>query len=145
MRIEIFDPPMCCSTGVCGPSVDPALVQFAADLDWVRRQGIEVERYNLSQQPAAFVNTPAVKAALAADGNDCLPLTMVDGDVVCKGHYPSRETLAELASRAARPAAASHTARRLPVMQPVASGGCCGPSPGNAASSHDKRGPRSCC
>ncbi|MDH3390414.1 MAG: arsenic metallochaperone ArsD family protein, partial [Desulfobulbaceae bacterium] len=30
--IEIYDPPMCCPTGVCGPNVDPELVQFAADL-----------------------------------------------------------------------------------------------------------------
>jgi len=145
MRIQIFDPPMCCSTGVCGPAVDPELVQFAADLDWLRRQGIEVERYNLAQEPAAFVNTPAVRAALAAEGNDCLPLTMVDGDLVCKGHYPSRETLAGPVPRAGRPAAAGHTARRLPVLQPDASGCCGGPSAGDAASSNDKRGkPRRC-
>jgi hypothetical protein len=142
MKIQIFDPPMCCSTGVCGPAVDPELVQFAADLDWLRRQGVEVERYNLSQQPAAFVNTPAVKAALAAEGNDCLPLTMVDGDVLCKGHYPSQETLAGLASRGG---ASGKTARRLPVTQPVASGACCGPSARVAASSDDKRGKRRCC
>ena len=145
MKIQIFDPPMCCSTGVCGPSVDPELVQFAADLDWLRRQGIEVERYNLSQEPARFVNTPAVKAALSTEGNDCLPLTMVDGDVVCKGHYPSQETLAGLAARAPRPAASRKAARRLPVLQPDASGGCCGPSAGAAASPDDKGSKSGCC
>jgi hypothetical protein len=31
MRLDVFDPAMCCSTGVCGPEVDPQLVQFAAD------------------------------------------------------------------------------------------------------------------
>jgi hypothetical protein len=50
MKIQIFDPAMCCSTGVCGPSVDPELVRFAADLDWLARQGVEVERYNLYNQ-----------------------------------------------------------------------------------------------
>ena len=144
MKIQIFDPPMCCSTGVCGPSVDPELVQLAADLDGLKRQGIEVERYNLSQEPASFINTPAVKAALQAEGNDCLPLTMVDGDVVCKGHYPSRETLAALASRGARPAATSKAGRRIPVMQPEASGGCCGSSASAAAPSNGKRG-KGCC
>jgi hypothetical protein len=51
MKFQIFDPPMCCSTGLCGPGVDPALVTFSADLDWLKRQGIDVERCNLSQQP----------------------------------------------------------------------------------------------
>ncbi len=94
MKIQIFDPPMCCSTGICGPSVDPELVRFAADLDWLKRQGVEAERYNLSQQPAAFADNDVVKAALGKDGNDCLPLTLVDGAVACTGKYPTRQTLA---------------------------------------------------
>lgn len=52
--VRIFDPAMCCSTGVCGPSVDPKLVRFSADLDWLKSQGVAVERFNLSQEPAAF-------------------------------------------------------------------------------------------
>jgi len=94
MKIEVYDPPMCCSTGVCGPSVDPELVRFAADLDWLKRQGVGVERYNLSQQAAAFAGNPVVKKALAKDGNDCLPLTVADGAIVCKSRYPTREMLA---------------------------------------------------
>ena len=97
MKIQVFDPPMCCSTGVCGPSVDPELVRFAADLDWLKRQGVEVERFNLTQQPAAFAGNDVVKAALGKDGNDCLPLTLVDGAVVCKGTYPTRDALADYA------------------------------------------------
>ena len=71
MKIQVLDPPMCCSTGVCGPAVDPELVRFAADLDWLKRQGVEVERHNLSQQPAAFSGNDVVNAALSKDGNDC--------------------------------------------------------------------------
>lgn len=97
MKIQIFDPPMCCSTGICGPGVDPALVTFSADLDWIKRQGIEVERYNLSQQTQAFVSNPTVAAALKKDGNECLPLILVDGNVASQGSYLSREKLAELA------------------------------------------------
>ena len=55
MRLEVFDPAMCCSTGVCGPSPNPALAPFAADLDWVAAQGVGVRRYNLGQEPGAFV------------------------------------------------------------------------------------------
>lgn len=42
--IRIFDPATCCSTGVCGPSVDPRIVRFAADLDWLRTQGVSIDR-----------------------------------------------------------------------------------------------------
>ncbi len=52
MRVQIFDPSMCCSTGVCGPVVDPGLARFASDVKWLKEEGVEVERYNLSQQPA---------------------------------------------------------------------------------------------
>lgn len=37
--IQIFDPALCCSSGVCGPETDPALVAFAADFEWARNAG----------------------------------------------------------------------------------------------------------
>jgi hypothetical protein len=85
---------MCCSTGVCGPSVDKALVRFAADLDWIKQRGVAVDRYNLSQQPRAFVENAVVKGALHEGGSEVLPLVLVDGRVVSKGAYPSRQELA---------------------------------------------------
>jgi hypothetical protein len=96
VTIRIFDPAMCCSTGVCGPSVEPELARFAADVDWLQKQGVSVERYNLSQEPAAFASTPAVKEALTR-GIEVLPLLLVDDRIVVEGTYPSRETLAALA------------------------------------------------
>jgi len=96
MKIRVFDPPMCCSTGVCGPSVDPELVRFAADLEWLQKQGVGVERFNLSQQPAAFADTVVVKEALAR-GTEVLPLILVGDRIAVEGTYPSRETLAALA------------------------------------------------
>ncbi len=96
VTIRVFDPAMCCPTGVCGPSVDPELARFAADVDWLQKQGVTVERFNLSQQPAAFAGTPAVKDALAR-GNEVLPLVLVDDRIAVEGAYPSRETLAALA------------------------------------------------
>lgn len=95
-KLEIFDPAMCCSTGVCGPSVDKKLVQFAADVDWLKKQKVVVERFNLSQQPADFVKNPAVKQALDKDGDKCLPLILMNGREVCRGRYPIRKELADL-------------------------------------------------
>ena len=62
--VQVYDPPMCCSTGICGPEVDPNLVQFAALLSRLQHRGVAVERYNLGQQPMAFVQNPKVKALL---------------------------------------------------------------------------------
>ncbi len=96
-KLAVYDPPMCCSTGVCGPAVDPVLPRRAADLDWLKRQGVQVERYNLAQQPQAFASNPTVTAALREHGNDCLPLILVDGRIVSRGTYPERAELARLA------------------------------------------------
>ena len=65
-RVQVFDPPMCCSSGACGPAVNPALAQFAADLEWLQSQGVQVERHNLAQEPRVFVETAAVKSAHAS-------------------------------------------------------------------------------
>lgn len=117
--LRIFDPPMCCSTGVCGPSVDPALTRFAADLDWLSRQGVLVERFNLSQEPGAFASDRIVKAELAEGGTAVLPLVLADERVVARGNYPTRS---ELAAAAGLPADATPKPAGLPVM----SAGCCG-------------------
>lgn len=92
--IRVFDPAMCCSTGVCGPSVDPELVRFAADLAWLKAQGVSVERFNLAQQPGAFVDDKAVRAVLDTKGEAGLPLVEVGGLVMTSGMYPSRDELA---------------------------------------------------
>ena len=55
--IEIFEPALCCNTGVCGDDVDQALVTFSADLDWVRSQGGDIARFNLASEPLAFAQT----------------------------------------------------------------------------------------
>ncbi len=89
--IQIYDKPLCCSTGVCGPQVDPVLPRFAADLDWLRNHGLSVERYNLAQEPDAFIKNGVVHELLTAKGTDCLPLIFVDGQLVDQSQYPSRE------------------------------------------------------
>ena len=95
-NVQVFAPPMCCSTGVCGPSVDPVLVRFAADLHWLANQRIAVDRYNLAQQPQAFAASEVVKTALQQHGNECLPLILLNGAVISKGCYPTRDELARL-------------------------------------------------
>jgi hypothetical protein len=94
-KLQVFDPAMCCPTGVCGPSVAPALPRFAADLEWLKSKGINVERHNLAQEVGAFTSNPVVKNELNSQGTNCLPLILVEGKIVSEGTYPTREQLAQ--------------------------------------------------
>ncbi|BCS32927.1 hypothetical protein TBR22_A21510 [Luteitalea sp. TBR-22] len=125
-RIDVFDPPLCCSSGVCGPSVDPLLAAFAADVQWLGQQGVEVVRHNLAQAPQDFVSTAVVKELLSLEGEACLPVVLVNGEVLQRGAYPRREALA----RAAGLAPAASTAKPRLKLSMVGNGctpgsGCC--------------------
>ena len=91
--IRVFDPALCCSTGVCGVDVDQALVTFAADIDWLKSKGVTVERINLAQQPQAFAEHAAIRDLLKAQGEKALPVLLVDGELKTTGRYPSRDEL----------------------------------------------------
>ncbi len=95
--LEVFDPPMCCSTGVCGPSVDPVLSRFAADLEWLAGQGVAVTRATLSQEPDRFIACAPVRDELNRVGSHALPALVVDGRLRSTGRYPSRLELGEWA------------------------------------------------
>jgi len=92
--IQIYDPALCCSTGVCGTDVDQQLVDFSADVDWAKQNGAQIERFNLAQQPIAFAENAVVKAFLERSGAEALPLILVDGDIALAGRYPNRAELA---------------------------------------------------
>ena len=93
--LQVFDPALCCSTGVCGVEVDQALVGFAADVDWAKQNGAQIERFNLAQQPMAFAENATVKSFLESSGQEGLPLILMDGAVVLSGRYPNRDELTE--------------------------------------------------
>lgn len=114
-KIEVFDPALCCPTGVCGPAVDPALLKFAGTLAFLRRQGVAIERRNLAQEPEAFEANADVKRLLAERGEKALPVTLVDGKVLAVGAYPSKEELA---------AATGVKVRTLPTAA-TGGGPCC--------------------
>lgn len=95
--IQIFDPAMCCDSGVCGTDIDQQLVTFSADLDWAKQQGAQVQRFNLAQQPMEFANNQLVRGFLERSGAEALPLILVDGEVALAGRYPSRTELARWA------------------------------------------------
>ncbi len=95
--IQIFDPAMCCNTGVCGIAADQNLQTFAADVEWARQRGAQIERFSLSQQPLAFASNDIIKSLLQSAGQTVLPVTLVDGQLALAGRYPSRQDLARWA------------------------------------------------
>lgn len=117
--LMVFDPPQCCATGVCGPDVDPALVQFASDLKQLSASGVLVQRFNLAQQPEAFMQQPLVVDAVNTVGTAALPLIIVDGKEISRGRYPSSSELQSFVSEA------QHTFMELGVEQGAP---CCDPS-----------------
>lgn len=98
--IQVYDPPMCCPTGVCGPDVDPVLPRFAGLLAQLGGAGVKIERFNLAQQPLAFVQNAAVKALLDQEGTAALPAIFIDGELALKGAYPDAEQRAAWRGRA---------------------------------------------
>ena len=94
--LEVYDPAMCCSTGVCGPDVDDEIVDFANDVKWMKSNGVDVKRYNLGQEPEAFKTNPQVLSRLKKEGTECLPLILVNGDVISEGGYPERSQLEKM-------------------------------------------------
>lgn len=125
MKIQVFEPPMCCSTGLCGPSVDPVLVEFSANLDWLKLNNLEVERYNLSQQPAAFVSFSQVRNLLQTEGNDCLPIILIDGTIASRGVYPDKAVLAKLTGLDASAKVTKPSPGLKFTVQPADNTGCC--------------------
>ena len=117
-NITVYDPAMCCSTGICGAEVDQKLVTFAADLDWLKSQGVAVTRINLSQEPTKFAENATVKSVLETAGVDGLPIVLVGEVMRSSGRYPARMELAKLTGLACGP-------KTEPVTADSAKG-CCG-------------------
>lgn len=127
-QIQVFDPALCCSSGVCGTDVDQALVTFSGDVEWLKQQGATLHRYNLAQQPMVFAQTPAVAQFLELSGVEGLPIVLVDGHIVLTGRYPNRTELARYAGLAADTAATAgeeSTAAGKVVIKGIIKQGCC--------------------
>ncbi len=90
-KMQIFEPAMCCSTGLCGVGVDPELLRISTVLNTLKKNGVNVERFNLSNSPQEFVNNNTVNHFINTKGVDGLPVTVLDGEIVITGRYPTNE------------------------------------------------------
>ena len=97
-KIRIYEPAMCCSTGVCGVSVDPELLRMSSLVEKLDKKGIDIKRFNLNSAPQEFIENKKVNEILNQKGEDVLPLTIVDDEIIKSGAYPSSEEFEEILS-----------------------------------------------
>lgn len=92
-KVEIFDPVLCCSTGVCGAAPDDELVRMAGIVESLKKKGYLVTRYNLGQEPAKFAENTLVKNLLETKGSATLPIVIIDDSIAFTESYPQEKDL----------------------------------------------------
>jgi len=127
--LTVYDPAMCCSTGICGTDIDQRLIDLAADLDWLKAQGVSVQRFGLSREPSKFAANDTIRQIMQDSEGDDLPVFMVNGALKAKARYPDRAELAEWTGV---------TAPKREITERVQAS-CCGPSKSASAAA------TSCC
>ncbi|MFU0831326.1 MAG: arsenite efflux transporter metallochaperone ArsD [Oscillospiraceae bacterium] len=118
-KMTIYEPAMCCSTGLCGVGVDPELLRVSTVLENLKKNGIEVERYNLSNAPQEFIKNEEVNQLISKDV-DLLPIVVLDGKVVLTKRYPTND---EFISMLNVPRSFLGEKSNIPAT-PKSSGGC---------------------
>jgi hypothetical protein len=91
--VEFFDPPMCCPTGLCGPTLDQMLLDVNEMILALQRDNVRVERYQMSSNPNAFLSNSEVMKLVREKQMEALPIIVVRGRVIKVGAYPSTEEI----------------------------------------------------
>jgi hypothetical protein len=94
-KVEIFDPAMCCSTGVCGPSVDPELTRVASAVYSLEQKGFNIKRYQLTSDPEKFAENDEITRVFQEKGPDALPVVLLNDKTVKVGSYPTNQEFAQ--------------------------------------------------
>lgn len=87
--VELYDPPMCCPTGLCGPSLDQALLDVSEMIQSLENDGISVERYQMTSHPQKFINNNEVMRLVHEEQLEALPIIVVHGKIIKNGAYPT--------------------------------------------------------
>lgn len=95
-KMQIYEPAMCCPTGLCGVGVDSELLRISTVLNSLKKNSVEVERFNLTNTPMKFITNKAINQLINDKGVDELPATVVDGEIIIRGRYPTNEEIVEL-------------------------------------------------
>lgn len=92
--MSIYEPAMCCETGLCGVSVDPELLRISTVFSKLQKNGVAAARFNLNSAPQAFIDNAEINKLINGEGVDALPATVIDGAIVKTKAYPTNEEIA---------------------------------------------------
>ena len=95
-KMCIYEPALCCETGLCGVNVDPELLRISTVLNTLKQEGIIIERYNLNNAPMEFVKNNTVNRYVNEKGIEGLPVVTLDGEIVITGRYPANDEILNL-------------------------------------------------
>ncbi|MHC5309533.1 arsenite efflux transporter metallochaperone ArsD [Myroides sp. LJL116] len=94
-EVKIYDPALCCPTGLCGVNIDPELMRIAVVIESLKKKGILVERFNLRDNPQVYVDTKVVNDFIQKESIDNFPITTLNGVIVLTKSYPSNKQISE--------------------------------------------------
>jgi hypothetical protein len=117
-KMYIYEPAMCCPTGLCGVGVDKELLRISSVLSNLEKNGVKVERFNLTNSPQEFVKNKEINQLMEEKGIKILPVTTVDNVVVKTGSYPTNEEMTKFLD-------VSPSFLEDVASNAKASGGCC--------------------
>jgi hypothetical protein len=96
-ELVVFEGPMCCSSGICGPEPDKVLIELNESLKRLQKEfgNLKITRASLSSNARMFIETPKVLELVKKDGPDILPITMVNGKIISKQRYMKHDEMKE--------------------------------------------------
>lgn len=94
--MKIYEPAMCCPTGLCGVGVDPELLRISTLLNSLKNNGVNVERFNLSSAPQEFVTNKTINNYINEKGVEALPVVVIDNEITITGRYPTNDEFIQL-------------------------------------------------
>jgi hypothetical protein len=95
MKLEFYEKPMCCPSGICGPSVDETLVRLQENIKTLQEKysDLQVERYQPQTHGLIFMVAKDVAQFVKEEKMKALPITKVNGVIIKKGDYPTLEEI----------------------------------------------------
>jgi len=88
-KLTVYEGMLCCSTGICGPEPDKALIQLTEDVRKLQAEfpDAKIIRASMSFNAQAFLEEPEVLDLVKAKGTDILPITVLDGKILVAQRY----------------------------------------------------------
>jgi hypothetical protein len=81
---------MCCSTGICGPTIDQTLLDVNEMVLTLQSKGVSVARYQMTSHPNAFLSNAEVMKIVREQQMAALPISVVHGKIIKTGAYPTQ-------------------------------------------------------